>query len=192
MATPPAAPSRLWSAAGRNANANLDGCFVWGDDSSVLAATPCPAARQFVARASGGVIFYTKSDLSSGVQLAAGANSWSMVSDRNMKEHFAAVDTRQVLARVAQLPIQSWNYKSQDAGIRHIGPMAQDFYAAFQVGEDDRHITEVDEGGVALAAIQGLNQKLDEAQEQIRTQQAQIEALKKLVCVSQPNAEVCK
>ncbi|PYX88185.1 MAG: hypothetical protein DMG67_17760, partial [Acidobacteria bacterium] len=49
-----------------------------------------------------------------------------------------------------------------DAAIRHIGPMAQDFYAAFHVGEDDRHITQVDEGGVAFAAIQGLNQKLEE------------------------------
>jgi DNA-binding transcriptional MerR regulator len=35
--------------------------------------------------------------------------------------------------------------------------MAQDFYAAFNVGEDDRHITSIDEDGVALAAIKALN-----------------------------------
>jgi isoaspartyl peptidase/L-asparaginase-like protein (Ntn-hydrolase superfamily) len=78
-----------------------------------------------------------------------------------MKEHFVDIDAMQVLARVVQLPISTWNYKSQDAAIRHIGPAAQDFFAAFKVGDDERHITEIDEGGVALAAIQGLNQKLE-------------------------------
>src|SRR5262249_48182987 len=75
--------------------------------------------------------------------------------------HFSSVDALQVLAQVAHLPIATWNYKSQNAGIRHIGPAAQDFFAAFKVGEDNRHITDIDEGGVALAAIQGLNQKLE-------------------------------
>ena len=65
------------------------------------------------------------------------------------------------MKKVAALPITRWNFK-QDKGIEHIGPMAQDFYEAFEVGMDDRHIATVDEGGVALAAIQGLNQKLDE------------------------------
>jgi hypothetical protein len=86
----------------------------------------------------------------------------------------------------------TWNYKSQAASIRHIGPMAQDFHAAFQVGEDDKHITEIDEGGVAFAAIQGLNQKLENNIEQlhaqlknkdaqISAQQKQIEALEQQV-----------
>ena len=55
--------------------------------------------------------------------------------------------------------MQTWNLKSQDPAIRHIGPMAQDFYAAFNVGEDDKHINSVDADGVALAAIQGLNRE---------------------------------
>jgi hypothetical protein len=39
--------------------------------------------------------------------------------------------------------------------------MAQDFYAAFAVGEDDRHVTSIDEGGVALTAIKGLYERTD-------------------------------
>jgi hypothetical protein len=39
--------------------------------------------------------------------------------------------------------------------------MAQDFHAAFGLGTDERHIATVDADGVALAAIQGLNQKLE-------------------------------
>jgi regulator of replication initiation timing len=40
--------------------------------------------------------------------------------------------------------------------------MAQDFYAAFGVGSDDKHIATVDEDGVALAAIQGLDEKVEQ------------------------------
>jgi len=86
----------------------------------------------------------------------------SSLSDRNAKENFAPIEPRVLLDRLASLPIQAWNYKSQSESVRHIGPTAQDFAAAFHVGEDDRHIATVDEGGVALAAIQGLNQKLIE------------------------------
>jgi hypothetical protein len=70
------------------------------------------------------------------------------------------VDPQAVLARVAGLPITKWSFKL-DRATRHIGPTAQDFHAAFEVGADDKHIATVDEEGVALAAIQGLNQKLD-------------------------------
>lgn len=82
-------------------------------------------------------------------------------SDRNMKQDFQPVDSLSVLQKVLQLPVQTWAYKS-DPGTKHLGPMAQDFYAAFGTGADDKHIAVVDEGGVALAAIQGLNEKLNE------------------------------
>ncbi len=61
----------------------------------------------------------------------------------------------------------TWNYRSQDAAIRHIGPVAQDFYAAFGVGEDDRHISTIDADGVALAAIQGLYQVVQQKETRI-------------------------
>jgi hypothetical protein len=88
------------------------------------------------------------------------ATSFVTVSDRNAKENFQPVSAQEVLSKVAALPVSRWNYK-QDKAEEHIGPMAQDFYAAFNVGPDDKHITTTDEGGVALAAIQGLNQKLE-------------------------------
>lgn len=58
------------------------------------------------------------------------------------------------------LPLTEWNYKS-DAAIKHFGPMAQDFHAAFGLGTDDKHISTVDDDGVELAAIQGLNHKVE-------------------------------
>ena len=94
----------------------------------------------------------------SGNILASGTVTGS--SDRNVKRDFSAVDSRAVLAKVLALPITTWSYQA-DAGVRHLGPMAQDFSAAFALGLDDKHISMVDADGVALAAIQGLNQKLE-------------------------------
>jgi hypothetical protein len=89
---------------------------------------------------------------------------WTDASDRDLKENFAPVDGQEVLARLAEVPITTWNYKAQDPSVRHLGPTAQDFYAAFGLGEDNRHIAPLDANGVALAAIQALyaqNQALE-------------------------------
>jgi hypothetical protein len=91
-----------------------------------------------------------------GVRLLPGATSWSMLSDRALKENILPVDPEAMLARLEAMPIASWNLVTQPAGIRHIGPMAQDFHAAFGVGEDAHLISTIDAQGVALAAIQGL------------------------------------
>lgn len=80
----------------------------------------------------------------------------TMISDRNAKANFGTIDPADMLERVRSLPITTWNYRSDDAQVRHIGPMAQDFTAAFGVGSDDRTIHPMDGQGVALAAIQGL------------------------------------
>ena len=76
-------------------------------------------------------------------------------SDRALKERFEAVEPRAVLAGVMTLPIERWSYTGEP--VRHLGPMAQDFAAAFRLGADDRHIFPLDATGVALAAIQGLH-----------------------------------
>jgi len=113
------------------------------------------AANQFLARATGGVRFFTNAKLTTGVMLAPGGGSWASASDRNLKDNVASLDDAAILAKVAQLPVSRWSYIGEGK-VRHIGPMAQDFYAAFGVGEDDRHITAIDEDGVALAAIKAL------------------------------------
>ena len=102
-------------------------------------------------------------------------------SDRNLKENFTTVDTDEVLAKVAAMPITRWNYKA-DPAAEHIGPVAQDFRAAFGLGSDDKSIAMVDGDGVALAAIQGLNNKVEQQNDMlmglVKQQQEQIDALK--------------
>jgi hypothetical protein len=97
-------------------------------------------------------------------------------SDRNMKTDFATVDTAAVLEKVVKLSIQQWRFKAEDTEVKHFGPMAQDFRAAFGLGEIPTAIATVDADGVALAAIQGLNQKLEQKAEQKETEIAELKA----------------
>jgi hypothetical protein len=108
--------------------------------------------------------------------------TWQNGSDRNGKENFAAISPRAVLEKVSALPITEWKYKVEADGTEHLGPMAQDFHAAFGLnGPDDKHIATVDEEGVALAAIQGLNQKLNEKDAEIQDLKQSVAELKALV-----------
>ena len=155
-------------AAGYRAQANHLGSFVWSDSRSI---TPFSSQHhyQFRARAYGGFRFEDGESLwvemaylpsspistSTGAYLSGGG-VWTDSSDRNLKENFEPVDGQDVLNRLAGLPISTWNYKAGGSDARHMGPVAQDFYATFGLGEDDRHIAALDSSGVALAAIQEL------------------------------------
>jgi hypothetical protein len=162
-------------AAGQRAKANQRGCFVWADASNTD--LQCNDPNRFMVRANGGVYFFTSTDLNAGAALPPGSGSWATWSDRKGKANFDAVDGRDILNRLADMPIQTWNYAAQDPAVRHIGPVAQDFHAAFNLGEDDRHISVVDADGVALAAIQGLHQIVRDQAGQLAGQQEQIASL---------------
>ena len=161
-------------AAGNGAHALHIGAFVWSDFSGSEATST--RANSVTFRGSGGYRFFTSTG-TVGAELAAGSSSWTVLSDRNAKENFEAVNPQEVLDKVAALPLSRWNYKTQPASVRHLGPMAQDFHAAFAVGETDTGITTVDADGVALAAIQGLNQKLEEKNAALAKQVEELKAL---------------
>src|SRR5207248_329375 len=120
-------------AAGNFATAGFNGSFVWGDNTGnpqTGDGTGDAAANQVVARASGGVTFYSTSAdavTQAGVKLTTGNSAWSTLSDRHAKRGFRSVNKRELLARLDRIPITRWSYKTQDASIRHMGPMAQDF-----------------------------------------------------------------
>jgi hypothetical protein len=97
-------------------------------------------------------------------------------SDRNIKTDIHPVDPTDVLDRVASMPVSSWVYK-KEPNIRHIGPMAQDFRAAFGVGKDDKTIYTVDAQGVTMAAIQGLYDLLHQKDEQIAALESRLAEL---------------
>lgn len=143
-------------AAGSLAHADSAGSFVFGDGT---AATYDLGPNEFIVRSTGGVRFYTGAGTATGATLAAGSGSWGSLSDRRSKTAITPLSGRAVLSKLVALPVSKWSYRAQGTKIRHAGPMAQDFYRTFGLGESRRYIDTVDSEGVALAAIKGLAQE---------------------------------
>jgi len=149
------------------------GAMVFAD-ASTTNYVPASANNQFTVRAAGGYRLFTNSSLTTGVSLAAGGASWAVISDRNAKYAFEPVDERDILRRLMALPISTFQYKDGD-GRRYIGPVAQDFQAAFQFDDDDTRILMNDIDGVSLASIKALGAELaalKEANRQLIADQA--------------------
>ncbi len=144
--------------------ARSDGNFAWYRNGAHAESTYDPGGGTVLMRLDGGGLTVNTTFISS--------------SDRQRKENFESIQGRSILDRLVAMPIQRWNYK-EDGGVRHIGPTAQDFHAAFEVGCDDRHISMVDADGVALAAIQGLHELVQEKAAQVESLRQQNGALQK-------------
>lgn len=119
---------------------------------------------------------------SSGNVLARG--TISQLSSRFSKENFRATDGGALLAKLEQLPISSWNYRGAPTAERHLGPVAEDFRAAFGLGASERYVSVTDEAGVALASVQALQQqvkqrdaRIDELEQRLRTLEAKLDRL---------------
>lgn len=159
---------------------NVVSAFVWADTSmgpTIYAEFHSMAANSFNVRATGGVRLVTGVDTNGtpihGATLAPNGVSWGTVCDQNAKEYFRPVDEEAILEQLACIPVQRWKYKGEDEqATSHLGPVAQDFKAAFYPGRDDRVITTLEFDGVELAAIQGLNRKLEENVADLRAENA--------------------
>jgi len=133
-------------------------------------------SNTFSVSATGGVRFITGSDQVT--YLTDASTGWTSASSRAVKTNIDPVDPGEALAGVEQLEVATWEYENDDgegAGTTHIGPMAEEFHDAFDVGDSDKHINSINADGAAFAAIQGLSEKLDEKTEQIEEQQDRIE-----------------
>lgn len=185
-------------AAGYNAHSRHSGAFVLADLSEPEFAST--RENEFSVRATGGTRIVTAVNPTTGaptagVTLNPGDGAWSTLSDRNAKENIKALDTRAVLERLLRVPVSQWNLKAQSPAVQHVGPMAQDFYAAFGLGVDERHINSSDADGVAFAAIQGLagmvqeqRQQLDTLKKQNDNLQARLAALEAALKAAAPAA----
>jgi hypothetical protein len=158
-------------AAGRRAKATTTGSFIWADSQNFDFQ---PSVNNFFGvRATGGVGLTVAINGSTGAvtqfcNLLPGVASWQCTSDRNAKENFAAIDSRVILERLVAMPLTTWNFKGADPRVRLLGPTAQDFHAAFGLGNDDKTIVGTNLHGVALASVQGLHEIVQANQAQMR------------------------
>jgi hypothetical protein len=136
--------------------------------------------------ASGGTGIYSNTGRTAGVTLAAGGSAWAAVSDRNMKQDIEELDTFAILNKLSLLPVYSWRYKTEVSGARHVGPMAQDFYAAFGLGDSDKTITTVDADGISLAAIKALKAENDAQRVEIDDLKTRLYRLERVLGLKTP------
>jgi len=151
--------------------------FADSQDASISSS----GSDQFVVRAGGGVWFGSDSSVdipagrfintSTGAHLTSGG-TWTNSSSLSLKTAFDGIDVDAILRRVLALPLSTWEYRASPQEGRHLGPIAEDFHAAFGLGVDSRTISTVDASGVALAAIQGLHARVQSGDAQQRAEDA--------------------
>src|SRR3954454_17123185 len=124
-------------AIGQRASTNGHAGAIVLSDGSTTDSTQASANNQFTVRAAGGIRFFTNATMTVGVQVAAGGSSWAVISDRNRKQDFLAVNGEDLLARLRTVPVTTWRLRSEeDRTVRHMGPMAQDWHRAFGFNGD--------------------------------------------------------
>jgi trimeric autotransporter adhesin len=160
-------------------NNGFTGTFIWSDGAAQQTADTFrnTANNEFAARATGGFRFRTNLGGTTGCNLPAGSGVFNCTSSRTTKENFFEVDGNDVLARLRKVPVSTWNYISEGERARHLGPMAEDFHAAFGLGTSDKAIGVQDAVGVSLAAVKALDARTLELQQKT----AEVEALRSKV-----------
>jgi uncharacterized coiled-coil protein SlyX len=148
-------------------NNGFSGTFVWSDGSATASADTFKntANNEFAARATGGFRFRTNLTGTTGCNLPAGSGVFNCTSSRTTKENFLNVQGEDVLARVRKLPVSTWNYIDEGRQVRHMGPMAEDFYKSFGLGTNNISIGVQDLAGVSLAAVKALDARTTNLQQ---------------------------
>jgi trimeric autotransporter adhesin len=165
-------------------NNGFAGTFIWSDGSATASADTFrnTANNEFAARATGGFRFRTNLGGTTGCNLPAGSGVFNCTSSRYTKQNFLNVNGEDVLARLRSVPVTTWNYISEGAQSKHMGPMAEDFYQAFGLGTGNTSIGVQDLAGVSLAAVKSLDERTAQLQqrtlevEQLRTEVQQLRA----------------
>ncbi len=166
-------------------NNGFTGTFIWSDGSAQQSADTFrnTANNEFAVRATGGVRFRTNLAGTTGCNLPAGSGVFNCTSSRTTKENFLVVNGRDVLSRLRAIPVSTWNYISEGDNVRHMGPMAEDFYQQFRLGTGNTSIGVQDLAGVSIAAVKELDARTIELEkktaevEKLRTEVDELRAM---------------
>lgn len=171
----------------RASNNTHTGTMAMGDESTTDSVRN-QADNEFRARYNGGFRLRV-STAANGNTPGAGGNvgcdltvavpAWTCASSRTLKENFRSVDGEDVLKRIKSMPITTWNMIGADRTVRHLGPVAEDFYSAFQLGLGKTTIGMNDIDGVNLAAAKALEVRTRRMQVEIAERDAKIATLEK-------------
>jgi uncharacterized small protein (DUF1192 family) len=159
-------------------NNGFSGTFVWSDGSATASADTFrnTANNEFAARATGGFRFRTNLTGTTGCNLPAGSGVFNCTSSKYTKENFLSEGS--VLSKLRKINITSWNYISEGNQVRHLGPMAEDFYEQFKLGTGNTSIGVQDLAGVSIAAVKELDDQLQLKNAEIERLQSEVKQLR--------------
>ncbi|HEY0413187.1 MAG TPA: tail fiber domain-containing protein [Allosphingosinicella sp.] len=164
-------------------NNGFSGTFVWSDGSATASADTFrnTANNEFALRATGGFRFRTNLTGTTGCNLPAGSGVFNCTSSRSTKQNFIAVSGADLLGKIRALPISTWNYISEGQQVRHLGPMAEDFYRTFGLGVESTSIGVQDLASVSLAGVKALEARTAELEDkgrEVEQLRAEVEQLR--------------
>ncbi|MGC2239067.1 MAG: tail fiber domain-containing protein [Pyrinomonadaceae bacterium] len=161
-------------------NNGFSGTFIWSDGSANASADTFrnTANNEFAARATGGFRFRTNLTGTTGCNLPAGSGVFNCTSSRFTKENFFAVKGSDILSKLRAIPVTSWNYIDEGKNVRHIGPMAEDFFSQFGLGVGNTSIGVQDLAGVSIAAVKELDTQLQQKNEEVKQLQDEVKQLR--------------
>jgi trimeric autotransporter adhesin len=161
-------------------NNGFSGTFIWSDGSATASADTFrnTANNEVAFRATGGFRFRTNLTGTTGCNLPAGSGVFNCTSSRFTKENFLKVEGNDILSKLRLIPVTSWNYISEGKQVRHLGPMAEDFYEQFKLGTGNTSIGVQDLAGVSIAAVKELDAQLQEKNAEIEKLKSEINLLK--------------
>ena len=159
-------------------NNGFQGTFIWSDGSAQASADTFrnTANNEFAARATGGFRFRTNLGGTTGCNLPAGSGVFNCTSSRYTKENFSSASG--VLNSLRKIPVSTWNYISEGREVRHLGPMAEDFFAEFKLGTGNTSIGVQDLAGVSIAAVKELDEQLQQKNAEIERLQNEVKTLR--------------
>jgi uncharacterized small protein (DUF1192 family) len=161
-------------------NNGFKGTFIWGDGAPTSSADTFKntANNEVAFRATGGFRFRTNLAGTTGCNLPAGSGVFNCTSSRYTKENFVAIKGNDILSKLRLVPVTSWNYIDEGGKVRHIGPMAEDFFAQFNLGVGNTSIGVQDLAGVSIAAVKELDTQLQQKNAEIERLQTELKQMK--------------
>lgn len=170
----------------RASNNTRTGTMVMGDESTTDSVRN-QADNEFRIRYNGGIRLRV-STAANGNTPGAGGNvgcdltmavpSWTCASSRTLKENYQPVDGEDVLERIRHMPVTTWTMIGADPSVKHLGPVAEDFYAAFGLGLGETAIGLGDIDGVNIAAAKALEVRTRTLQDELTRSRQEADALR--------------
>jgi hypothetical protein len=105
---------------------------------------------------------------STGASLTSGG-AWTNSSSAALEDNLTVPDEAEIVKAFEILPLYHYNSKSEPESVKHLTPVAEDFYAGFGLGNDDKALSPADLAAVQGVVIKNLLKRVKELESKLAT-----------------------